>query len=136
MRKKRCPNYVNIWIIRHIKNYEVIFVDDGSADRSNIILQEYSSSKPKCQVITLKENVGIFRACQIGLQRAEGRFVCFFQQMICFFLGSSKLVRQHSTKIKRLVWFSQLQKSTTNRAIHINRSAHLWNQDTIQLTNI
>ena len=60
------------------KNYEVIFVDDGSADRSNIILQEYSSSKPKCQVITLKENVGIFRACQIGLQRAEGRFVCFF----------------------------------------------------------
>lgn len=56
------------------ENYEVIFIDDGSADDSVRKIEAYNSSKVK---IFSKENEGPAKARNFGIVHASGKFVAF-----------------------------------------------------------
>ena len=55
--------------------YEIIFVDDGSRDRSFEILQEVASQDPQIRIIRFKKNAGQTAAFDAGFKAANGDIV-------------------------------------------------------------
>jgi len=58
------------------QNIEVICVDDGSTDRSGIILDELSKSDRRL-LVTHKQNEGIAKARNLALESATGEYIGF-----------------------------------------------------------
>jgi glycosyltransferase involved in cell wall biosynthesis len=56
-------------------DYELIFVDDGSRDRSNSIVLALKSKDSRVRLITLRRNQGKSAALSIGFQASRGDFV-------------------------------------------------------------
>ncbi len=57
-------------------DFELIVVDDGSADDSPMILEEYQSKDPRIRVIHT-ENGGVSHARNVGLENAQGKWIQF-----------------------------------------------------------
>ena len=58
------------------KTYELIFVDDGSRDRSFVLLEEiFQKNKGKVKVIRLSRNFGHQLALTAGFQHSQGKAV-------------------------------------------------------------
>ncbi len=55
--------------------YEVIFVDDGSQDRSAEIVREFRERDPRVRLIRLKANAGETAATDAGFKSIRGRYV-------------------------------------------------------------
>jgi dolichol-phosphate mannosyltransferase len=55
--------------------YEVIFVDDGSQDRSAEIVREFRERDPRVRLIRLKANAGETAATDAGFRSVRGRYV-------------------------------------------------------------
>ncbi len=54
------------------KSAEVIFVDDGSTDRSLEVLREIAAGDPRVRVISLRRNYGQTAAMSAGIDAAKG----------------------------------------------------------------
>jgi len=52
--------------------YEIIYVDDGSRDRTDALLQKIARNEPSVRVVTLARNFGHQAAASAGLQVARG----------------------------------------------------------------
>ena len=57
------------------KNYQIIFVDDGSTDQSLEILKQISLNDRKVQVIRFRRNFGQTAAMSAGFDLAEGEVI-------------------------------------------------------------
>lgn len=57
------------------KPYEIIFVDDGSADQSQKILGETVLTHPRVRVLVFKENRGLSAALVAGMREARGNVI-------------------------------------------------------------
>lgn len=63
--------------LQSYKNFEVICVNDGSTDQSEMIIREWINKKDiNLQLINI-ENQGVSVARNIGLNNANGKYVCF-----------------------------------------------------------
>lgn len=60
---------------RITKQYEIIFVDDGSTDRSLDILKEFSKKDKNVNVFSFRKNLGKAEALNLGFQKAQGDYV-------------------------------------------------------------
>ena len=56
-------------------DYEIIFVDDGSRDRSAEVIRALRESAPRVRLIRLKANAGETAALDAGFKAARGRWV-------------------------------------------------------------
>jgi glycosyltransferase involved in cell wall biosynthesis len=56
-------------------SYEIIFVDDGSSDRSYAILQWLAADDPHVKVVRLRRNFGQTPALQAGIDFASGEIL-------------------------------------------------------------
>lgn len=59
----------------HGNNYELIFVDDGSTDRSLYVLKEFAKSDSRIQIIELTRNFGHQAAIRAGLDYTNGDLI-------------------------------------------------------------
>jgi len=57
------------------KPYEMIFVDDGSVDRSRNIIREMAAQYPQIRLLGFKKNCGETAADTAGLKEARGKVV-------------------------------------------------------------
>ncbi len=57
------------------KSFELIFIDDGSSDRSFDILCELKRSHPEIKIVRFRKNFGKSAALAEGFKRAEGNIV-------------------------------------------------------------
>jgi glycosyltransferase involved in cell wall biosynthesis len=55
--------------------FEVVFVDDGSRDRSAEIIRAFHDADPRARLVQLKANAGETAATDAGLKAARGRWV-------------------------------------------------------------
>ncbi|MDA1169095.1 MAG: glycosyltransferase [bacterium] len=55
--------------------FEFIIVDDGSSDKSKMIIEKHERSDSRIQYIGLKRNGGISNALNIGIKAAKGEYV-------------------------------------------------------------
>ena len=62
-------------ILKHIDNYEIIFVDDGSKDNSYQILEELKEKNSNIVIVKLSRNFGSHAAILAGLNVATGDYV-------------------------------------------------------------
>lgn len=58
-----------------IESAEVLFVNDGSRDRSMQLLREYAAADPRYRVLSLARNFGHQKAITAGIDRARGEAV-------------------------------------------------------------
>jgi glycosyltransferase involved in cell wall biosynthesis len=67
------------WIVSvmqtHGYQYEILFIDDGSSDRSWKIIEELSAENPCAKGIRFQKNFGKSQALHAGFARAEGDVV-------------------------------------------------------------
>ena len=56
-------------------DYEIIFVDDGSPDKSNEIVRRIIEKDKKVRLIELSKNFGHHKAILVGLEWANGDFI-------------------------------------------------------------
>jgi glycosyltransferase involved in cell wall biosynthesis len=56
-------------------NYELLLVDDGSTDRTAILLEELASESPQTKVILLRRNFGQTAAMAAGFDHALGEVI-------------------------------------------------------------
>jgi glycosyltransferase involved in cell wall biosynthesis len=57
------------------EDYEIVFVDDGSTDRSFRTLQALAENRPAIRLFSFRRNAGKSPALACGFQRARGRFI-------------------------------------------------------------
>lgn len=57
------------------KNIEIIVVDDASSDNSTEIIKNLND--PRINIIQLKQNLGVARARNKGIEIATGDYICF-----------------------------------------------------------
>jgi len=57
------------------RTYEIIFIDDGSVDRSFEILARLQAADPQVRVIRFRRNFGQTAAFAAGFEYARGRFI-------------------------------------------------------------
>jgi glycosyltransferase involved in cell wall biosynthesis len=55
-----------------VKSWEVVFVDDGSKDKSFSMLKEMSASEPRFKVLSFSRNFGHQMAITAGIDKAAG----------------------------------------------------------------
>lgn len=69
-------NLCKTWITQQlIKDYELIFIDDGSQDRTLEILKQLAKTEKKIRIIALSRNFGHQAALCAGLYRAKGEAI-------------------------------------------------------------
>lgn len=70
---------LNAWIKRVVTaagySYEVVYVNDGSTDRSFEVLQELAADDPHVKVVSFQKNYGKSAALQVGFERVQGNVV-------------------------------------------------------------
>lgn len=64
-------------VLQHMGTYEVIFVDDGSTDRSAELVRELRRGDPAVKLIRFSRNFGHQAALSAGLDHATGEAVVF-----------------------------------------------------------
>lgn len=57
------------------EGYEVLFVDDGSTDRSLEILKDFANNDTTVRVFSLRKNEGKAEALTVGFQKSRGDYI-------------------------------------------------------------
>lgn len=57
---------------------EVILVENGSTDNSLDMCKKFADADARIRVIDTKENIGAGEARNVGISRATGEYICFF----------------------------------------------------------
>lgn len=74
------------------ENVQLIFVNDGSPDNSELICDEYKQRYPNNIIVVKKENGGVSSARNAGIEYIEGRYVNFMDADDTFSINTFELV--------------------------------------------
>lgn len=70
---RRC---IDSLVSQQFSDYELLLINDGSADGSDAICREYAAAYPQIRYFT-KENGGVSSARNLGLSQAQSEYVLF-----------------------------------------------------------
>jgi glycosyltransferase involved in cell wall biosynthesis len=111
-------------------NYEVIFVDDGSTDKTNKLISKYKKNDKRAKLITLASNNGAGYARNIGLKKAKGDYVIFLDSDDIYF--PDLLKESYNAAIKsnaditlfKTIYYDENSKKYSNKDID-----YLWDSN-------
>ena len=67
--------WINKSFIDHSFSYEIIYIDDGSNDKSWKVIEEIAKSDKNVKGISFNRNYGKSQALRVGFDECEGRYV-------------------------------------------------------------
>jgi len=67
--------WINRSFIDHSFSYEIIYIDDGSNDKSWKVIEEIAKSDKNVKGISFNRNYGKSQALRVGFDECEGRYV-------------------------------------------------------------
>jgi glycosyltransferase involved in cell wall biosynthesis len=67
--------WINRSFINHNFSYEIIYIDDGSNDKSWKVIEEIAKSDNNVKGISFNRNYGKSQALRVGFDECEGRYV-------------------------------------------------------------
>ena len=103
---KRC---VESLLAQTFRSFEIIFVNDGSTDDSQNMLEQYNNETISIRVVE-KENGGQGSARNIGIKEAKGEFICFVD--IDDYVNEDMLIKLYAKQKKEnadIVWCDALK---------------------------
>lgn len=62
-------------LVKAYKDYEILFIDDGSTDSSLQILQDFEKKNPRVKIVSFRKNQGKAEALTVGFSIANGDHV-------------------------------------------------------------
>ena len=71
---KQVPNAINSIINQTYTDWEMIVIDDGSLDKTQIILRQYRFN-PKIRIIKNRHNIGLTDSLNKGLKLSRGKYI-------------------------------------------------------------
>jgi glycosyltransferase involved in cell wall biosynthesis len=72
---RRLHEEITATMMRFGRDYEVIYVDDGSTDGSSLLLREIHARDPRVRLVVFRKNFGQTAAVSAGFERTEGGIV-------------------------------------------------------------
>lgn len=69
-------NCINSLINQSYKNFEALFIDDGSTNGVDIIIKKYANIDHRIKYF-YKENSGVSATRNYGISKANGNYICF-----------------------------------------------------------
>ena len=94
------PNLFQMFKAQTFKNYELIFIDDGSTDNTNLLISEQLKKDKRMKLITLKKNTGQSNARNVGLKHAIGDYIIFLDSDDIFYPNLLKTTYELALKNK------------------------------------
>ena len=79
------PNLFSMFKAQTLKNYELIFIDDGSNDNTNSLIRNQKGKDKRIKLITLEQNTGAGNARNVGLKSAIGEYIIFLDSDDIFY---------------------------------------------------
>ena len=64
------------------KDFEIVFVDDGSTDKSLQVMKQLAKKHKKIKYYALKKNMGKASALYVGFQKAEKKMKCILTEKL------------------------------------------------------
>ena len=64
-------------IAQTFKDWELLVVDDSSSDQTAVLVEDYAARDPRIQLIRADRNLKVAGARNLGMSRAQGRYVAF-----------------------------------------------------------
>lgn len=83
--EKALPSFLDYafsLLSKFVDDFEIIFVDDGSTDKTPLILKEYSSKDSRLKVITHPHNLNVGFALRSAIDNATKNYI-FWQTVDC-----------------------------------------------------
>jgi len=75
--EKTLSKAIDSVINQTLHSLQIILVDDGSTDRTPVLLQQYKMSDNRIEVITHSKNMGLGAARNTGIKQATGEYIAF-----------------------------------------------------------
>lgn len=79
------PNLFQMFKEQTLENYELIFIDDGSKDNTNLLIREQQKKDKRIKLITTEKNTGAGNSRNVGLKSAIGEYVIFLDSDDIFY---------------------------------------------------
>ena len=86
------------------KNFEVIFIDDCSSDKTLELLKKYQRLNSNFKIMRTPLNSGPGAARNIGLRNASGKYVCFLDSDDCWFSKKLEVMFYNTQKFKEEIF--------------------------------
>ncbi|MDD5681009.1 MAG: glycosyltransferase family 2 protein [Candidatus Omnitrophica bacterium] len=78
-----------------VEDYEIIFVEDGSTDRTFDIAKKFQEKNPKLKIFRNEKNLNISISCQRAIQRASKEFLFWETVDWCYDISNLRLFLEY-----------------------------------------
>lgn len=105
-------------ILNKNNSIEVILVDNGSSDKSNIILKKYVSPNRRLKLVTIKKNIGYGHGIVSGIKKSRGTIIAWVHSDLQ--ISMKDLIKAYIKNYKKLIEGKYIVKGTRKNRNYID----------------